>query len=83
MFSNVGIILLVTFYTIGGAFIFQAIEIFEYEKLKTDKPYRFIERNASGDCLSRIWELTAENISFYDRQAYRKRYARRVIVFGK
>ncbi|EDW61586.2 LOW QUALITY PROTEIN: uncharacterized protein Dvir_GJ22130 [Drosophila virilis] len=73
MFSNVGIILLVTFYTIGGAFIFQAIEIFEYEKLKTDKPYRFHERNASGDCLSRIWELTAENISFYDRQAYRKR----------
>lgn len=73
MFSNVGIILLVTFYTIGGAFIFQAIEIYEYEKLKTDKPHRFVERNVSGDCLNRIWELTAENISFFDRQAYRKR----------
>ncbi|XP_032590869.1 TWiK family of potassium channels protein 12 [Drosophila grimshawi] len=72
MFSNVGIILLVTFYTIGGAFIFQAIEIFEYEKLKTVKPHRFIEHNVSGDCLSRIWELTAENISFFDRHAYRK-----------
>ncbi|XP_034478797.1 TWiK family of potassium channels protein 7 [Drosophila innubila] len=73
MFSNVGIILLVTFYTIGGAFIFQAIEIFEYEKLKSNKPHRFIERNFSGDCLNRIWELTAENISFFDHQAYRKR----------
>ncbi|KAL7735890.1 hypothetical protein ACLKA6_002344 [Drosophila palustris] len=73
MFSNVGIILLVTFYTIGGAFIFQAIEIFEHEKLKASKPHRFIERNFSGDCLNRIWEMTAENISFFDHQAYRKR----------
>ncbi|BFG03897.1 TWiK family of potassium channels protein 7 [Drosophila madeirensis] len=73
MFSNVGIILLVTFYTIGGAFIFQAIEIFEYERLKSQKPHRFIERNVSGECLTRIWELTAENISFFDHQAYRKR----------
>ncbi|ALC40566.1 CG8713 [Drosophila busckii] len=73
MFSNVGIILLVTFYTIGGAFIFQAIEMYEYEKLKLEKPHRFIERNMSGECLTRIWELTAENISFYDHQAYRKR----------
>ncbi|XP_034111546.1 TWiK family of potassium channels protein 7 [Drosophila sulfurigaster albostrigata] len=73
MFSNVGIILLVTFYTIGGAFVFQAIEIFENEKMKIIKPHRFIERNFSGDCLNRIWELTAENISFFDRQVYRKR----------
>ncbi|XP_033251449.1 uncharacterized protein LOC117190492 [Drosophila miranda] len=73
MFSNVGIILLVTFYTIGGAFIFQAIEIFEYERLRSEKPNRFIERNVSGECLTRIWELTAENISFFDHKAYRKR----------
>lgn len=73
MFSNVGIILLVTFYTIGGAFIFQGIEIFEYERLKQEKPYRFIARNFSGECLTRIWELTAENISFFDHHAYRKR----------
>ncbi|KAH8261556.1 hypothetical protein KR044_011144 [Drosophila immigrans] len=80
MFSNVGIILLVTFYTIGGAFVFQAIEIFENEKLKIIKPHRFIERNFSGDCLNRIWELTAENISFFDHQAYRKRYVNDVLL---
>ncbi|KAH8371637.1 hypothetical protein KR093_008342 [Drosophila rubida] len=80
MFSNVGIILLVTFYTIGGAFVFQAIEIFENEKLKIIKPHRFIERNFSGDCLNRIWELTAENISFFDRHAYRKRYVNDVLL---
>ncbi|XP_033252425.1 TWiK family of potassium channels protein 18-like [Drosophila miranda] len=73
MFSNVGIILLVTFYTIGGAFIFQAIEIFEYERLRSEKPNQFIERNVSGEFLTRIWELTAENISFFDHKAYRKR----------
>ncbi|XP_017865215.1 PREDICTED: potassium channel subfamily K member 15 [Drosophila arizonae] len=68
MFSNVGIILLVTFYTIGGAFIFQTIEIFEYEKLKTKN---LIKPNATAECLNSIWKLTSENISFYDRQAYR------------
>ncbi|XP_033252339.1 uncharacterized protein LOC117191637 [Drosophila miranda] len=73
MFSNVGIMLLVTFYTIGGAFIFQAIEIFKNERLWSEKPNRFIERNVSGECLTRIWELTAENISFFDHKAYRKR----------
>ncbi|KAH8394651.1 hypothetical protein KR222_000868, partial [Zaprionus bogoriensis] len=73
MFSNVGIILLVTFYTIGGAFIFQAIEIFEYEKLKTNTSHRSIAKNVTANCLNRIWELTAENISFFDRQAYRNR----------
>ncbi|EDW85586.1 uncharacterized protein Dwil_GK23078 [Drosophila willistoni] len=70
MFSNVGIILLVTFYTIGGAFIFQGIEIFEYEKLKLNSTQNV---NFSADCLTRIWQLTSENISFYDHQAYRKR----------
>ncbi|KAH8320026.1 hypothetical protein KR074_011430 [Drosophila pseudoananassae] len=73
MFSNVGIILLVTFYTIGGAFIFQAIEIFEYERLKLEKPHRFIARNFSGEALTRIWDLTSENISFFDRRVYRRR----------
>lgn len=73
MFSNVGIILLVTFYTIGGAFIFQAIEIFEYERLKLEKPHRFIARNFSGEALTRIWDLTSENISFFDPRAYRRR----------
>ncbi|XP_037955113.1 potassium channel subfamily K member 15 [Teleopsis dalmanni] len=73
MFSNVGIILLVVFYTIGGAFIFQAIEIFEYERRKTAEPQKYVTRNHTGDCLERIWDMTAENISFYNKIDYKKR----------
>ncbi|XP_030379176.1 potassium channel subfamily K member 15 [Scaptodrosophila lebanonensis] len=81
MFSNVGIILLVIFYTIGGAFIFQAIEIFENERQKTVKPVRI--RNETSDCLARIWELTAENISFFDRNAYRQRVNEALLIYQR
>ncbi|KAL9922669.1 potassium two pore domain channel sandman isoform 1-T7 [Glossina fuscipes fuscipes] len=74
LFSNVGIILLVIFYTIGGAFIFQAIEIFEYERLRITKPQKYpFEGNYTNNCLERLWKITAENISFYDRYSFKRR----------
>uniref|UniRef100_A0A1A9WWK4 Potassium channel domain-containing protein n=1 Tax=Glossina brevipalpis TaxID=37001 RepID=A0A1A9WWK4_9MUSC len=74
LFSNVGIILLVIFYTIGGAFIFQAIEIFEYERLRITKPQKYpFEGNYTNNCLERLWKITAENISFYDRFSFKRR----------
>lgn len=75
MFSNVGIILLVILYTICGAFVFQAIEIYEYENNKELEPakYGLLNPNYTAECLERIWRETAENIAFYDAQSYKER----------
>ncbi|XP_054738706.1 potassium channel subfamily K member 15 isoform X2 [Anastrepha obliqua] len=80
MFSNVGIILLVIFYTIGGAFIFQAIELFEYERLSSHK---IVKPNATGKCVKKIWEITAQNISFYDNTYYRERVNEILLQFQR
>ncbi|CAD7013848.1 unnamed protein product [Ceratitis capitata] len=80
MFSNVGIILLVIFYTIGGAFIFQAIELFEYERLRTHKT---VKRNFGDECLQEIWEITAQNISFYDNKYYKAKVNEILLKFQR
>jgi len=61
------------FHLIAGAFIFQAIEIFEYERRKEEKPHKFYEKNLTMDCLSQIWDITSTNISFMDDIIYRER----------
>ncbi|XP_004534902.1 potassium channel subfamily K member 15 [Ceratitis capitata] len=80
MFSNVGIILLVIFYTIGGAFIFQGIELFEYERLRTHKT---VKRNFGDECLQEIWEITAQNISFYDNKYYKAKVNEILLKFQR
>lgn len=54
-----------------GAFIFQAIELFEYERLSTHKT---IKPNITGKCLQKIWDITVQNISFFDNNYYKERY---------
>lgn len=75
MFSNVGIILLVIIYTIGGAFIFQAIEIFEYDRrYGTEGPQiKAKEVNYTKLFEDRLWIETSKNISFYDRRRFKKK----------
>ncbi|XP_036330572.1 TWiK family of potassium channels protein 18-like [Rhagoletis pomonella] len=80
MFSNVGIILLVIFYTIGGAFIFQAIELFEYERLS---PHKTIKPNATEKCAQKIWDITAQNISFYGNAYYKERVNEILLQFQR
>ncbi|XP_011196558.1 TWiK family of potassium channels protein 18 isoform X2 [Zeugodacus cucurbitae] len=80
MFSNVGIILLVIIYTIGGAFIFQAIELFEYERLSTHK---IIKPNITGKCLQKIWDITVTNISFFDNTYYKERVNEILLEFQR
>ncbi|XP_061389807.1 TWiK family of potassium channels protein 18 [Musca vetustissima] len=82
MFSNVGIILLVIFYTIGGAFVFQAIEIFEYERQMTMHK-EVVKLDYTKDILDRLWIETATNISFYDRHKYKERINEILIDFQK
>ncbi|XP_037826370.1 TWiK family of potassium channels protein 12-like [Lucilia sericata] len=85
MFSNVGIILLVILYTIGGAFIFQAIEIFEYEISKDVVPekYGLLTRNFTAECLERIWQETSQNIGFYDAKMYKRRVNEILLEFQR
>ncbi|XP_014091857.1 TWiK family of potassium channels protein 18 [Bactrocera oleae] len=80
LFSNVGIILLVIIYTIGGAFIFQAIELFEYERLSTHKT---IKPNITGKCLQKIWDITVQNISFFDNNYYKERVNEILLEFQR
>lgn len=54
-----------------GAFIFQSIEIFEYERSHNSKQNNVGYVNASGECLQKIWKVTANNFSFYSRVSFR------------
>ncbi|XP_073811198.1 potassium two pore domain channel sandman [Musca autumnalis] len=83
MFSNVGIILLVIFYTIGGAFVFQAIEIFEYEREMADHVDVATKYDYKKEILDRLWVETATNISFYDRYKYKERINEILVDFQK
>ncbi|XP_059225079.1 TWiK family of potassium channels protein 12 [Stomoxys calcitrans] len=75
LFSNVGIILLVIFYTIGGAFIFQAIEIFEYERYMEANPQKkkLTENDTIAMFLDRIWLETSNNFSFAGSHKFKER----------
>ncbi|XP_018795872.1 PREDICTED: TWiK family of potassium channels protein 18-like isoform X2 [Bactrocera latifrons] len=80
MFSNVGIILLVIIYTIGGAFIFQAIELFEYERFNKHKT---VKPNITAKCLQKIWDITVQNISFFDNIYYKERVNEILLEFQR
>ncbi|XP_075166445.1 potassium two pore domain channel sandman [Haematobia irritans] len=73
LFSNVGIILLVIFYTIGGAFIFQAIEIFEYERYMEANPKLKIKtvNETIQHFLDQLWKETSYNFSFTEPHRFK------------
>lgn len=75
MFSNVGIILLVISYTIGGAFMFQAIELAEFKRMdnsKTKSVVKLEERNISVVAAS-LWKITCCEANIFNETEFKKK----------
>ncbi|XP_055839256.1 TWiK family of potassium channels protein 18 [Episyrphus balteatus] len=80
MFSNVGIILLVIIYTIGGAFMFQAIETSEANKVARKTSVGERNKTVIADLL---WKITCCESNIFNETEFKKRMNETIFYFQR